>query len=63
MVRAAAMNALNAGERSEQAVDAVKKTILFDPHHAVYYNIDLAGAYKNPGRYEEGMAAMRKAGL
>ncbi len=32
-----------------------------DPHYAAYYNTDLAGAYRNLGRYKEAIASSKEA--
>jgi adenylate cyclase len=54
-------NSLNAVGRSEEAITAIKKAMLLDPHYAVYYNTDLAGAYRNLGRYTEAIASSKEA--
>jgi adenylate cyclase len=54
-------NALNSVGRSAEAVVAIQKAMLLDPHYAVYYNTDLAIAYRNLGRYEEAIASLKEA--
>lgn len=54
-------NALNSLGRPGEAVEAVKKAMLLDPHHAVYYSTDLAGAYRNLGQYEKAIASLEEA--
>ncbi len=52
---------LNSVGRSEKAVEAIKKAMYLDPHHAVYYNTELAGAYRNLGQYEQAIASLKEA--
>jgi tetratricopeptide (TPR) repeat protein len=52
---------LNSIGRSAEAVAAIKKAMLLDPHHTVYYGTDLAAAYRNLGRYEEAIASLKEA--
>jgi adenylate cyclase len=52
---------LNSVGRSEKAVEAIKKAMYLDPHYAVYYNTELASAYRNLGRYEEAIASLKAA--
>jgi tetratricopeptide (TPR) repeat protein len=54
-------NALNSVGRSEEAVEAIKKAMSLDPHYAVYYITDLAGAYRNLGQYKEAIASLKEA--
>jgi tetratricopeptide (TPR) repeat protein len=54
-------NALNAVGRSTEAVEAIKKAMLLDPHNAVYYSTDLAGAYRHLGRYQEAVESLNTA--
>jgi len=54
-------NALNFVGRSEEAVEAIKKAMYLNPHHAVYFNTDLARAYRNLGQYKEAIASLKVA--
>jgi adenylate cyclase len=54
-------NTLNSVGRSEEAVEAIKKAMHLDPHYAVYYNTDLASAYRNLGQYKEAIASLKEA--
>ena len=54
-------NALNSIGKSEEAIRTIKKAIYLDPHHSVYYNTDLASAYRNLGRYDEATAVLEEA--
>jgi tetratricopeptide (TPR) repeat protein len=54
-------NALNSLGRSEEAVEAIKKAMYLDPHYAVYYNTDLASAYRNLGQYDDAIASLKEA--
>jgi adenylate cyclase len=52
---------LNSVGRSEEAVEAIKKAMHLDPHYAVYYNTDLASAYRNLGQYKEAIASLKES--
>jgi len=54
-------NTLNSIGRSEEAVEAIKKAMYLNPHYDVYYNTDLASAYRNLGRYKEAIASLKIA--
>jgi len=54
-------NALNAVGRPGEAVEAVKKAMLLDPHYAVYYSTDLASAYRNLGQYDKAITSLKEA--
>jgi len=54
-------NTLNSIGRSEKAVEAIKKAMYLNPHHGVYYNTDLASAYRNLGQYVEAIATLKAA--
>ena len=54
-------NALNSLGRFDEAVEAVNRAMLLDPHQAVYYSTDLAGAYRNLGLYYEAIASLKEA--
>lgn len=54
-------NALNSLGRSKEAVEALRKAMLLDPHHVVYYSTDLASAYRNMGRYDKAIASLKEA--
>ena len=54
-------NTLNSIGRSQEAVEAIKKAMVLNPHYGVYYNSNLASAYRNLGRYEEAIASLKIA--
>ena len=47
--------------RPEEALGLVEKAMRLDPESAAYYSFDLGWAYRLLGRYEEAIAAQKRA--